>query len=275
MPQFFRKPSLRTRVSGAALLVCALVLPETRVLRAQPPPTPARPTILPATAPTTPIAPPTPAGLPQTQTAPAASVYVASEAHPARRPVIEYAQGELVVNAENSSLNEILRAISRQTGMKITGGVAEERVFGTYGPDRAQAVLTRLLDGTGANVLIFENADETVRELVLSTRTGAASPPNPDALRSSPPETDLPPQVVRHPERGNRNLQDRAEQERLLESQAPNQTSTPDRQTPSGLTTEQSPNGVKTPQQLYNDLSTRQQQPGESIPQGAGTPAPQ
>jgi hypothetical protein len=52
----------------------------------------------------------------------------------ASRAKVVYSGGQLQVTAMNSSLNQILRAIERQTGMKIAGGVADERVYGKYGP---------------------------------------------------------------------------------------------------------------------------------------------
>ena len=50
------------------------------------------------------------------------------------RADITYTGTELRIVATNSSLNQILREVGRLTGMKITGGVSEDRVFGTYGP---------------------------------------------------------------------------------------------------------------------------------------------
>lgn len=100
------------------------------------------------------------------------------------------------MRADNSSLNQILRDISRQTGMKIVGGVADQRVFGVYGPAPAATVLQTLLDGTNTNLLLRETADHAPEELVLSPRTGGIAPPPPgsptyDATESEP-ELPLP-----------------------------------------------------------------------------------
>jgi len=77
---------------------------------------------LPATPPTPPAAAPAPAAAPTpapqaTQPPPAP----AAPTTPANRANVTYANGLLTVSATNSSLNQILREISRQTGMKITG----------------------------------------------------------------------------------------------------------------------------------------------------------
>jgi hypothetical protein len=145
-------------------------------------PVPAQ-TSLPSTAPTS-LAPEAeaPAGLAQPRPKPA----TAAE--------ISYAEGKLVIAADNSSLNQILREIQRKTGMKITGGVSEERVFGKYGPGTLSEVLTALLDGTGSNVLLVGADQTSPAELILTPRQGSASPPTPSALAVENPEP------VRRPE---------------------------------------------------------------------------
>lgn len=97
------------------------------------------------------------------------------------RAEVTYRGDLLTVVASNSSLNQVLREIARQTGMKITGGVAEDRVFGVYGPASPSAVLATLLDGTGSNLLIVQNALHTPTELILTPRIGGITPPNPNA----------------------------------------------------------------------------------------------
>jgi hypothetical protein len=97
------------------------------------------------------------------------------------RAQVVYAGGQLGITADNSSLNQILREISRQTGMKITGGVKDERVFGKYGPGPAAEILASLLDGTGSNMLLRETAAKAPAELILTVRLGGPTPPNPNA----------------------------------------------------------------------------------------------
>jgi hypothetical protein len=89
--------------------------------------------------------------------------------------------GLLQIRADNSSLNQILRSISHVTGMKITGGVEEQRVFGTYGPAPLSTILATLLDGTGANILLLGGNAGTPPTLVLTSRAGGAEPPGPDS----------------------------------------------------------------------------------------------
>lgn len=114
---------------------------------------------------------------------PSAAAYNASNSPPrtARRAEVTYLGGLLTVAATNSSLNQILREIARQTGMKVTGRVAEDRVFGTYGPAPPSAVLATLLDGTGINLLIVQDVSNAHTELILTPRVGGVTPPNPNA----------------------------------------------------------------------------------------------
>lgn len=146
---------------------------------------------LPSTAPTA-----LPAASPHMNAAPAADT--------ARRPVVVYSGGQLEITADNSSLNQILHEISRATGMKITGGVTDERVYGKYGPGAPSEIIERLLDGTGSNMLLRETAAKVPAELILTAREGGPTPPNPNARgfnddtpeREEEPQQAPPPQVV-------------------------------------------------------------------------------
>lgn len=100
---------------------------------------------------------------------------------------VTFADGSLSVVAVNASLNEILREIEQKTGIKITGGVTDERVFGSYGPAPAAKVLAALLDGTESNMLLVDGAGGR-SELILTPRHGGATPPSPNAEQASAPE---------------------------------------------------------------------------------------
>ena len=125
---------------------------------------------LPATQPTARLTPNTP-GSPAQATNSAANL-------PHRAQVL-YANGQLEVRAENSSLNQILRTISQQTGLKITGGVQEQRVFGDYGPASISNVLSTLLDGAGANVMILAGDAQHPPQLILTPSNGGPELPSP------------------------------------------------------------------------------------------------
>ena len=121
-------------------------------------------------------------GLPSTlPTAPAAQAAPPMAARAMTVPAIHdakvvYSAGMLQITANGSGLNQILRDIARQTGMRISGSVAEERVYGTYGPASAATVLASLIEGTGSNMVFRETANDAPAELTLTPRSGALVP---------------------------------------------------------------------------------------------------
>ena len=85
----------------------------------------------------------------------------------------------LTVEADNSSLAEILKEVATETGAKLDGKVGDERVFGSYGPGPARDIITQLLDGTAYNVLMAGDQGEgTPRQIVLSNRPSGPAPAN-------------------------------------------------------------------------------------------------
>jgi hypothetical protein len=133
-----------------------------------------KPSSLPAT-------PPTTAAQLGNSVAPLTATPAKPDANRAHKADVRYDSGLISINAGNSSLNQILREISRQTGMKITGGVRDERVFGHYGPAPVADILATLIDGTGTNMVLRQTASNTPEELILTPRSGGVSPPNPNA----------------------------------------------------------------------------------------------
>ncbi len=203
---------------------------------------------LPATSPTTQSQ--VPSQPPQSQPVPAT-----------HRAEVSYTNSQLSVAADNSSLNQILRDVSRQTGMKITGGVSDEHVFGKYGPAPPSIVLALLLQGTGSNMLLVQNGTAAPIELILTPRTGGVTPPNPNAASANDAadNDDTPPAsterfINRAPRQNGELDPHRPDPPPTL--LPPNNPPT----TPPDTTQEQSPNGVKTPQQIYDQLMRLRQQ---------------
>jgi len=123
-------------------------------------------------APPAPIIPPTPA------------------TSPAQHADVSVSGALVTVQADNSSLNQILRSIMRKTGLKVTGGVAEERVFGAYGPAPLGPLLTSLLTGTGMNVIFVPAGSGSAAQLILSPRNGGPMPPPPEATANAALDAD-------------------------------------------------------------------------------------
>ncbi len=217
---------------------------------------------------------------------PASTVATASQssvAHPSRRAEVAYQGDLLTVVANNTSLNQILREIGRQTGMKIIGGVAEDRVFGTYGPASPAAVLATLLDGTGSNLLIVQNQEQRPIQLVLTPRTGGVTPANPNATGFDdtdnaelvPPQPVSPPPIPANPTDGNSRSPFRSgtggvdtnpaatspstTSQQLVFPPA-DATTTPATATITPTTPDASTDSVKTPQQIFEQLQKLRQQ---------------
>lgn len=216
---------------------------------------------------------------------------------PARPAVVTFASGSLTVKADNAGLNRTLREISRVAGIKLSGTVKEERVYGTYGPGTPATVLSELIDGTGANMLFVEGDAHTTPELILTQRDGGPSPPSPEKDEDAATPASIPP-FQAHP------LQQYGPQGPERPPAAPH-SSPPDGSTGAGASTgsgqgsgnnsgsgansgnggnssnpngapgnpngngqnpgdpnQPPPNGVKTPQQIYDELQRmRQGQP--------------
>jgi hypothetical protein len=201
-----------------------------------------------------------PPATPQQQPIPAAVTSPPTRSQP-HRAVVTYSQGQLTITANDSSLNEILRDISRQTGMTITGGVAEERVFGHYGPSSPGSVLATLLDGTRSNMLFIREQNGHPSQLILTARNGGPTPPNPNAVRD---EEEQHPETSAFP----RPDQSRPMPPPTLTPQ-PADAAAPPPAAPPATTDQQSPNGVKTPQQIYDQLLKLRQGQNNSQPNTA------
>ena len=114
-----------------------------------------------------------------------------AEAQPA---TVSLKNGKLTIEAHNSDLAQILREVTKISGMTIEGlGLSKSaRVFGAYGPGNPQEVLTHLLIGSGYNFLMAgDTANGVPRELLLITQSNSASAaapasPHPDVSGTAP-----------------------------------------------------------------------------------------
>jgi hypothetical protein len=223
---------------------------------------------IPDIAPTTaPVPQPAPAQDP----APAqpAQTYAPLPTTPARRATVSYTAGQLAVVAANSSLNQILRDISHSANIKITGGVAEERVFGNYGPGTPLEVLTSLLDGTGSNMFLVQGSAGHASELVLTTRTGGPTPPNPNASRFDAQDDQPAPPIAPPPGPQSEPVRD-SNSNASAPPPPPPPAGTNSNATPASSSTssdsstsgsgDSSTNGAKTPQQIFDELMKLRQQ---------------
>jgi hypothetical protein len=240
--------------SGPIRFIASSIFAFAGLISAQTPPnTPPKPTpavsTLPPTAPTSASAQPVPPATPL----PAAVPLTPAQEQP-KHAQVTLANGILSVTADNSSLNQILRQISHETGIKITGGVVDERVFGKYGPDAPSQILAQLLDGTGSNMILVAGDGATPAQLILTPRLGSPTPPSPNAQAfddkseaddAQPASEPSPPSAF----------------EPRNSTVPPITPAAPASATPTDTSQPDSPNGVKTPQQIYEQLQRLRQQP--------------
>jgi hypothetical protein len=125
-----------------------------------------------AQAPATPQPAPAPAPAPEsTQVAPSMLQ------EPAKEAQIVFADNNLSIRADNSSLAAILRQVASSSGMKVEGLGGDERVFGNFGPGAPRDVLANLMDGTAYNLVLLGDLNNGApRELILTPATRGGSP---------------------------------------------------------------------------------------------------
>jgi hypothetical protein len=139
---------------------------------------------------------------PRSQRQPSSPLYQNLQKHSPEPAVVTLKNGTLTVEANDSDLSQILRDLSRESGMIIEGPVRDVRVFGRYGPQNPSAVLTELLAGLGYNILMVGSSSGGVPgELTLTNRTGGPSPPAPPQIaRETTPEKK--PDIIEQPQLG-------------------------------------------------------------------------
>lgn len=96
------------------------------------------------------------------------------EQRPATAPLVTYIDGKLSVTAKNSTLGDILRAISAKTGASIDiPDAANERVVSQLGPAPPRDVMTALLNGSHFNYVMVgtETNPDAVAHVILTSKT--------------------------------------------------------------------------------------------------------
>ena len=195
-------------------------------------------------------------------------------------PQVSYENDQLTINAPNSTLADILRAVRKQTGAEIEVPSAPERVVTRLGPGPARDVVAQLLNGSRFNyVLLGSPADDAVlTKVVLVAKTGpdTITPPPPapaPALGITQANTSAPPQEPPPPDAADAEQQDdnAANADDAGNDQAVQEADQQQQQNPDQP-------GVKTPQQMLQEMQQRQMQlqqqqpPGQPPIPGSGMP---
>lgn len=113
-------------------------------------------------------------------------------------PQVSYRNGLLTIDAPNSTLSSILRAVQSQTGatMDVPAGAGSDRVAMQLGPGQPREVLNTLLNGTKFDYMILGVAGQpgAVQRVILTPKlaggatTQASNTPQPAA--SDEPQDD-------------------------------------------------------------------------------------
>jgi hypothetical protein len=186
-------------------------------------------------------------------------------------PRVTYQNGLLTIDAQNSTLSQVLRAVQAQTGasVEMPSSAANERVMMQVGPGRPRDVLNTLLNGSKFNYIILGMIDNPggVQKVILTTRQNAPAavntaqnnapgqgqvqyqPPPPEEPQDEEmPEADNSPQPPPNVQRPGRFQPGQVP----MPAPDPNPSPAPDNYN--------QPNAGKTPEQLLQELQNMQQQ---------------
>lgn len=221
-------------------------------------------------------------------TAPTQSVSNLPSAHPnaiatnlIQASDVTWDGSQLTIVANGEPMPELLGRVAHETGMKITGGVPDERIFGKYGPAPVQVVLGDLFDGLAINMMLVNATATKPKELLLTVRSGAPTPPSTRQVVDNYQPRRQPVQAIQPPPQRPQGSPQQRPNNQAGQSAFPtlapppaentaftNNSNTADTSSSSASTTSsstdstqpQSPNGVKTPEQIFEELRKRQQQ---------------
>lgn len=203
------------------------------------------------------------------------------EQMPAVAPEVVYSGGLLSINAQNSTMNDVLSAVRRVTGASIekppVGG--SDRVVAHLGPGQPKDVLQSLFNGSRYDYIILGSMTRPggVERIILTARSTAPQAAAPVANRQAPPAVQPPATEQEEPEADTEDMsvpdnreeaqpeqpQPAQEQPRQPYPQTnPQQQQQPQPQTQQGQEDQgiQSQPRVKSPEELLRELQQMQKQ---------------
>jgi hypothetical protein len=132
---------------------------------------------------------------------PPAPIWPANQ--PPNQAKISWDSRGLEIEASNSSLDQILHQVAADTGAKLEGLTQDQRIFGTYGPGPVRDVLSKLLEGSGYNVLMIGGRGADTPLEVFFFVTSPAGPQTAANIRNrsnlEADDADPPPEPPRPP----------------------------------------------------------------------------
>jgi len=168
------------------------------------------------------------------------------------KPEVTMENGQLTIDAPNSTLSDVLSGIHRATGASIEGASPTERVAVKLGPGTPEQVIAALLRGTPYDYVILGTLgkQDVVARVLLTQQSNqppetaqAQSMGRPQPAFQQPPDDSQP----------DRTPPEEAAPMPNTETQVDQAPQTPPPQQPD-------PNAPKTPEQLFKELQQLQQQ---------------
>jgi hypothetical protein len=204
---------------------------------------------------------------------------------PAVPPEVSYVNGQLLIDAKNSTLADVLKAVEKDTGatFDISSGDTSERVVGRIGPGTPRDVMAELLNGSHFNYVMLSPIDNpsALSKVLLTPRSKGATTQTFTAQQQPQPQPFMQPgqispalQVQQQPAAAEESADNGDNGDENADNQNQDQTEgQPDPQADAAQTVQppQQPAGVKTPEQLLQELRQQQQQVIQQTPQ-AGQP---
>jgi hypothetical protein len=106
-------------------------------------------------------------------------------------PKVTCVNGKLAINAQNTTMKDLLRAVSLATGavIEFPNEHAAERMSATIGPGPVRDVLTTLLNGSGFNYVMVgsQNDPGTLQRMILTDAEPSAQPQLAQTEQVAPP----------------------------------------------------------------------------------------
>src|SRR5512146_1660976 len=101
------------------------------------------------------------------------------EQSPPSAPNVRMQNGLLMIDAHNSTLSQVLRAVQQQTGasMEVPAGASNERVVAQIGPGQPRDVINTLLNGSKFDYVILGVLGNpgAVQKVILTPRQGGST----------------------------------------------------------------------------------------------------
>jgi hypothetical protein len=189
-------------------------------------------------------------------------------------PQVSFQNGQLTIDAPNSTLGDILRAVKKQTGADIEIPDAQDRVVTHLGPGPARVIVAELLNGSKFNYVLLGSPEDAnaLTRIVLVAKSGsdnggpnnAESPgggpprPGPQSARATPPPPE--PEANDDASDDANNADDNNNEQPQPAEAAEQPANQGDQPT------------VKTPQQMLQEMQQRQMQFQQQQQQNGGQP---